>query len=255
MRSTLNLIHMEKKTSTWIFPTVKIFVNIGYYLTLLGLVIFLVVFSLKLTDVYRNVQRPGQTPAFVDVSTEWSVPQTNLGTKTLSERGAELLRQKETAVLRVPVRSTLGIASTAAGAIELLSVVLLFYLLKRIFDTMGVAAPFHPANVRRISLMGLLLIGQDLSNSASSLLIHKLAYPYIETAQLQVQRSINSGIAGSVDDAVEGFADGSHGRPLRAISVSSDDSVNGWFLGLILLALAQVYRRGIELQAENELTV
>ena len=28
-----------------------------------------------------------------------------------------------------------------------------------------------------------------------------------------------------------------------------------WLLGLILLALAQVYRRGIELQLENELTV
>ncbi|MCY7350337.1 MAG: hypothetical protein LH606_06685, partial [Cytophagaceae bacterium] len=61
---------MEKKTGTWIFPTVKFFITAGYYLTLLGLVIFLVVFSLKLIDVYRNVQRPDQTPAFVDVSTE-----------------------------------------------------------------------------------------------------------------------------------------------------------------------------------------
>ncbi|MCY7353319.1 MAG: DUF2975 domain-containing protein, partial [Cytophagaceae bacterium] len=89
----------------------------------------------------------------------------------------------------------------------------------------------------------------------SSVLIHKLAYPYIEAAQLQVQHSINTGIAGSVDDAVEGFADGYQGRPPREISISSDDFVSAWFLGLILLALAQVYRRGIELQAESELTV
>jgi hypothetical protein len=75
--------------------------------------------------------------------------------------------------------------------------------------------------------MGLLFLGQTLIELLLKLALWHESKPYFKQVQLDTSTHL------SVDVNLEG----------------------PWLLGLILLALAQVYRRGIELQLDNELTV
>ena len=75
--------------------------------------------------------------------------------------------------------------------------------------------------------MGMLMIAYSLIQSIFGHLIHWQARPYIE----EISPNLTS-------------------------PVTYNLSPNGmWLFGLVLLALAQVYRRGVEIQQENELTV
>lgn len=218
---------MEKHAATWVFPTVKVLANLMYYLVLIGLVVFAVMNSLKLLDLQTKRFQPGEEPAnYVSVPVAWGPA----SAKTVASTGKErvfLKPQKQTGQLQVPIRSTPGLLIVALGLVGLATAVWTFSLLRQIFRNVQTESPFHIDTARRIQQMGLLFVGQTLLEIVLKMALWSQTRPYFG----QIRQDYNN-------------------------FLSIDLNLTGpWLLGLILLALAQVYRRGIELQTESELTI
>lgn len=218
---------MEKHAATWVFPTVKVLANLMYYLVLIGLVVFAVMNSLKLLDLQTKRFQPGEEPAnYVSVPVAWGPA----SAKTVASTGKErvfLKPQKQTGQLQVPIRSTPGLLIVALGLVGLATAVWTFSLLRQIFRNVQTESPFHIDTARRIQQMGLLFVGQTLLEIVLKMALWSQTRPYFG----QIRQDYNN-------------------------FLSVDLNLTGpWLLGLILLALAQVYRRGIELQTESELTI
>ena len=225
---------MEKQSPVWVFPTVKWLVTVFYYFVLVVLVVFTLMCSLKLlgaqtgnfTVKNRNFSLGEEPPNYVSVPVAWG-PASATMLPSSGEPRVFLKPQKETGQLQVPIRSTPGILIIALGLVGLGTAVWTFFLLRQIFRTVQTQSPFHPDNARRINTMGLLFLGQTLTELALKMALWNQTRPFFQQIRLDYKNFL------SVDINLDG----------------------PWLLGLILLALAQVYRRGIELQAENELTV
>lgn len=227
---------MEKQKTPWVFPTVKILVSIAYYfvsfvcILVLGFGIFKVATSQFVND------SSDQSLTSAGVPVEWKTTERKVETKEPALTRVSLVQEKEKGILRIPIWSAAGGVYLGSQALGLVSAIALLYLLRKIFTTLNIASPFSPSNVRRISVMGLILIAQDLLEFITSFVIRPLIKPHV--AQLTAM---------------------SLARNFKGLDFNTFDiqlNIEGaWFLGLILLALAQVYRRGIELQAENELTI
>ena len=218
---------MEKHAATWVFPAVKVLANLMYYLVLIGLVVFAVMNSLKLLDLQTKRFQPGEEPAnYVSVPVAWGPA----SAKTVASTGKErvfLKPQKQTGQLQVPIRSTPGLLIVALGLVGLATTVWTFSLLRQIFRNVQTESPFHIDTARRIQQMGLLFVGQTLLEIVLKMALWSQTRPYFG----QIRQDYNN-------------------------FLSIDLNLTGpWLLGLILLALAQVYRRGIELQTESELTI
>ncbi len=218
---------MEKHAAIWVFPTVKVLANLMYYLVLIGLVVFAVMNSLKLLDLQTKRFQPGEEPAnYVSVPVAWGPA----SAKTVASTGKErvfLKPQKQTGQLQVPIRSTPGLLIVALGLVGLATTVWTFSLLRQIFRNVQTESPFHIDTARRIQQMGLLFVGQTLLEIVLKMALWSQTRPYFG----QIRQDYNN-------------------------FLSIDLNLTGpWLLGLILLALAQVYRRGIELQTESELTI
>lgn len=227
---------MEKQAGAWIFPTVKILVNIGYYFILVVAIVAIGFGGFKVATSRFLNESPDHSLASVGVPVEWKTSEQKAETKASVLTRVSLVQGKEKGILHLPIWSAAGTVYLAAQAVGLVALVALLSLLRKIFKNLNAVSPFNPANVRRISTMGLILIGLDLLGLGVELLLRPLARPF-------VAEIVAAGLTG----------------PFKEFSFNTIDlqaNVEGeWFLGLILLALAQVYRRGIELQAENELTV
>lgn len=218
---------MEKQSPTWVFPTVKVLVTGLFYFLSLILIVFTLMGSLKLLNLQTKTFSLGEEPAnYVSVPVAW-VP---ANAKTLPSSGEPrtyLKPEKQTGQLQVPARSTPGILILALGLVGITTGVWTFLLLRRIFRTVQTQSPFHPDNARRITLMGILFLSQTLIELLLKAVLWNQSVPYLH----QIRSDYNNYL--SLDIHLAG----------------------PWLLGLILLALAQVYRRGIELQTESELTV
>lgn len=205
----------------------KVMVTLLYYFTLVFLVVFTLMSSLKLLNLQTGTLTIGEEPPnYVSVPVAWGPTRA----KTLPSSGEPrvfLKPQKQTGQLQVPIRSTPGILIVALGSIGLATAVWTFLLLRQIFRTVRTESPFHSDNARRINTMGLLFVGQTLIELLLKMALWSQTRPYFQQVRLDYKEYL------SVDVNLDG----------------------PWLLGLILLALAQVYRRGIELQTENELTV
>lgn len=231
-----HLFRMEKQSGAWIFPTVRILVNIAYYFILVVAVVAIGFGTFKVATSRFVNESSDYSLTSVGVPVEWKTSEQKSETKAPVLTRVSLVQGKEKGILHLPIWSAAGSVYLVAQALDLVSVVLLLSVLRRIFRNLNAASPFNLANVRRISAMGVILIAQDLLGIGVALLLRPLAKPFV--TQLS-----DPGLA----------------RPLQNLDFNTFDlqpNIEGdWFLGLILLALAQVYRRGIELQAENELTV
>ena len=218
---------MKKQSSTWVFPTVKVLVSGLFYFLSLILIVFTLMGSLKLLNLQTKEFKLGEEPAnFVSVPVAW-VP---ANAKTLGSSGEPrifLKPEKQTGQLQVPARSTPGILILALGLVGIATSMWTFLLLRRIFRTVQTQSPFHPDNARRITLMGILFLSQTLVELLLKALLWNQSVPYLHQIRLDYDNYLSLDI----------------------------DLSGPWLLGLILLALAQVYRRGIELQTESELTV
>lgn len=224
---------MEKQKTPWVFPTVKILVNIAYYfvsficLLVLGFGIFKVAASRFVNE------SPDHSLTSLGLPVEWKTAERRAATKAPVLTRVSLVQEKEKGILHVPIWSAAGGVYLGAQAVGLVSAIVLLYLLRKIFTTLNITSPFSPSNVRRISAMGFILIGQDLLAFGAESVLRPLVKPYV--TQLSATRLLQN---------------------LTFNTLEIHLNIEGaWFLGLILLALAQVYRRGIELQTENELTV
>jgi hypothetical protein len=218
---------MDKQSPAWVFPTVKVLVTGLFYLLSLALVVFTLMGSLKLLNLQTRPFSLGEEPAnYVSVPIAWGPTDT----KTLPSSGEPrvfLKPEKQTGQLQVPIRSTPGILITVLSLVGIATSAWTFLLLRRIFRTVQTKSPFHPDNARRITTMGILFVGQTLVELFLKALLWNQSVPYLH----QIRSDYDNYLI--LDINLEG----------------------PWLLGLILLALAQVYRRGIELQTESELTV
>ena len=119
-----------------------------------------------------------------------------------------------------------GLAMAAGAAIiaGLAAAFVVLILLRRIFTTMMVGTPFLPENVRRIRWLGWIVIVAAV-----------------------VEQIIKVGLGLLVLDNVTSTG--------LDIDYRFDLNLATLFLGLIILALSEVFRHGMNLQAESDLTV
>lgn len=218
---------MEKQSGGWIFPTVKVLVNIAYYFLLIVFVLLLIKKSLGLLGLHNHEGASEGNVAYASVPVERSLPRTRLDIPAQQPAGYELHRLSEGGALYVPARSLVGLLDTAFRVIGLLAAVVVLFLLKKIFQNLTGNTPFHAENVRRLNWMGFLLIGQNVLAFALAAVMDRLT-----NASLATLRPANLGEF--------------------HLNLDFDST---WFLGLLILAIAQVYRRGTELQTEHDLTV
>ncbi|WP_161597177.1 DUF2975 domain-containing protein [Dyadobacter flavalbus] len=218
---------METKSPYWVFPAVKRLVTLFYYLVLAALVIFAAMSSLKLLNAQTGPFPLGEgQPNYVSVPVAWA-PQSDKTIVTAGEPRLFLTPQKQTGQLQVPIRSGPGLLMSILGLVGLAGALWMFFLLRRIFSSVQADSPFQPAIARRIAAMGFLFLGQTVVELLIKLALWQQTRPYFKQITIASQTSL------SVDIQLD----------------------SPWLLGLIMLALAQVYRRGIEMQLENELTV
>lgn len=218
---------MEKQSPTWIFPTARFVVNMVYYLMVLAAVIFTLISILRLLNMQPlTLTFEEQSPNYVSIPVDWA----KKGDATLwhqNDSSVSLNPDKRKGDLQVHIRSTIGLLHTFFQLMVLTGSVWFFGLLRRIFRHTHTDLPFHSRNARRISQMGLLIIAFSLLSGLYSFLIWMQAKPLIEAMSPEFYSGVTYGF--SINDL--------------------------WIYGLVLLALAQVYSRGVALQQESELTV
>ena len=119
-----------------------------------------------------------------------------------------------------------GLAIAAAATVIAGAAAALFalVLLRRIFDTMTIGTPFLPENATRIRWLGFIAIGVAV-----------------------VEQIIEIGLGLLVLDNVSSSG--------LDIDYHFDLNLGAVFVGLIVLALAEVFRHGTSLQADSDLTV
>jgi hypothetical protein len=218
---------METNSPYWAFTTVERLVTLFYYLMVAVLILFAAKSCLKLLNAQTDPLPLGQEqPNYVSVPVAWA-PASDKIIATTGQPTLLLTPQKQTGQLQVPSRSIPGLLMSLLGLVGLVTAAWMFFLLRQIFRSVQIQSPFQTAIARRITTMGLLFLGQTAVELLLKLALWQQIRPYFRHVRLATQASL------SVDIQLDG----------------------PWLLGLILLALAQVYQRGIELQLENELTV
>lgn len=124
--------------------------------------------------------------------------------------------------------------------IKVLFLTALFELLRRLFRNVERGDSFTPQSVRLVQIVGFLLIGFSLASELASSWFAWAAYDYFsQHAQIAVS-----------------------GTPVRLPAAGNhpwfDMSMFGhpvFFSGLLVLALAEVFRQGLALKRDNDLTV
>jgi len=106
----------------------------------------------------------------------------------------------------------------AAATVYVVGVLIIVGRLRKIFSTLTAGDPFHPENVARLRLIGLILASLELGR-------------YVVAA---LSRMLMSGEVRSVDT---GF------------------NPTAWFAVLVVFVLAEVFREGARLRREAELTI
>lgn len=113
-----------------------------------------------------------------------------------------------------------GIAIAAGLATAFVSLV----LLRRIFTTMTTGTPFLPENVTRIRALGFITIGVGIATGLAEIALGLLVLNNVTSTGIDINYSFKLNLA-----AV--------------------------FVGLVILALAEVFRYGTNLQSDSDLTV
>ena len=122
---------------------------------------------------------------------------------------------------------------------KMLFLTALFEVLRRLFRNVGRGDSFTPQSVRLVQIIGFLLIGFSIVAGLAGSLFASAAYDYFaQHTQIAVS-----------------------GTPVRLPAAGSHPSFSLMFSkpmlfsGLLVLALSEVFRQGLALQRENDLTV
>jgi hypothetical protein len=114
-------------------------------------------------------------------------------------------------------RRPLLLSDTLSAALYIVGVLVIVNRLRRIFGTLIAGDPFDPENVRRLRVIGIMLIALELSRYAGALIATWIA-PQVP-------------------------------------SHAGDFSLTAWFAVLVVFVLAEVFREGARLRREAELTI
>jgi len=124
-------------------------------------------------------------------------------------------------LLHVPYHSALGYFHAFTAVAYAASGFLIIWLLHRIFRSITLEAPFTVTAARRIRNISVVLIATGLLKGIEYIIFNVLAKEYFKDADIKLLTNTGGGI----------------------------------WLGLIILALSIVYRRGVEIYSENQLTI
>ncbi|HUZ11771.1 MAG TPA: DUF2975 domain-containing protein [Caulobacteraceae bacterium] len=138
-----------------------------------------------------------------------------------------LLVSFDTAILPAPIAAEVRVMGHGPGPVAalmlagaelyLIGVLVIVQRLRRVFGTMTAGDPFHPDNVRRLRVVGLVL------------------------ALLEIDRYL----FGAIDRFIL------HERPFAGDGVN----LTAWFAVLVVIVLAEVFREGARLRRDSELTI
>lgn len=123
--------------------------------------------------------------------------------------------------LLVPQHTALGYVHYLISLLQLGASLCIIWFLKKILGNISLKEPFTAQSARYIQMIGLALIFIDLVKIVQYILFSSMAKDYFEGSRLELVTNIGGNI----------------------------------WLGLIIIALAVVYRRGVEIYSENQLTI
>jgi len=105
--------------------------------------------------------------------------------------------------------------------VDVAGAIIIVERLRRIFLTLIIGDPFHPANVRRLQVIAMALAGLEIWRYLSAGMLHILA----------------------------------HGGAAVRLVHGGGVSLTAWFAVLAIMVLAEVFREGARLRGEAELTI
>ncbi len=203
------------KKNSFIFTAVEAFITVSYYGSLVGLVLFIVMLVLS-----RDWE-----PAIIGIPVNWSDTTVYTEVKQVLESGKPYhLVEKGDGQLYLTVPAVINMFFFDSK----IPVSILFYLgilrlVQKIFRSISLNTPFHPSNPKRLAGIGWLIIALYV-------------YNYLERHLLDWY--IDSHFIFSVGNL----------EPV----VQQEGNI---LYGVLLLVIGQVYKRGVELAQETELTV
>ena len=123
--------------------------------------------------------------------------------------------------IRGPWIGPLAAGTLVAADLYIVGALVIVGRLRRIFQTLVVGDPFHPANVRRLRVIGAALAGLELGRYAFAVIAHLIV----------------------------------HSLGLAKVDLGGGVNLNTWFSVLVIVVLAEVFREGARLRGEAELTI
>lgn len=203
------------------FDIVRVLVNVVYYVVAL---LALLVVILKTMAVVIGTQELTDTTRQLTVNFDVKAfpKKDTLPPKLIygSLKNAALEKKEDMYTLRTTSRSPLGIYSYVITLLGAIAVVTGMGWLRKIFQDSSLKEPFREINAVRIRNIGLLLIAADAVRLIGYYIFNRMTNPYFTPYFQQLM-----------------------------------DVGNSFWMGLLLLALAVVYRRGVEIYKENQLTI
>lgn len=203
------------------FDIVRVIVNIAYYVAALLALLVVILKSMALVMGTQDLTDPKRR-----LTTNFDVkafPKKDTVSDQLiygTVPTAALEKKQDMYTLHVTSRSPLGIFSFIMTLLGAIAVVAGMGWLRKIFADTTAKEPFRAVNATRIRNIGLLLIVSDLVRLLGYFIFGRMTTPYFA---LHFERLMEVG--------------------------------SGFWMGLLLLALAVVYRRGVEIYNENQLTI
>lgn len=229
-------------------PLAFIFLLGGIMSAILLLVRTVAAFDDNPVQLSLNTTTPNIFPALHDMQAGWSdgyngcpartAWQTKLAAATPFELAANsqapVLRYHEPSIAKRLMLLYLGASNDyQSNDYQSLAWMMFFavgsWLLWQLLLDVTLATPFTFANARRLRNLGLLVLGLDLMQELAYLVVRALVPPFL----------------------VPGLAE-----PLgHYVRLNTETTLPGWEVGLMLLVIAAVYQRGVELSREAELVI
>ncbi|MVT43536.1 DUF2975 domain-containing protein [Chitinophaga oryziterrae] len=203
------------------FTITSKFVGIIFYLVILTCVINVVIRTYRLFEGDANLAGTWhQDPLSFDVMSFGHLnPSTQFPYRYSEGKLAALRQPPDHYQLLVGHRSPIGYYDYFLSILLTGAVLYGMWELRSIFRSISIKEPFAASNARRIRNIGLLLIGVDIVKIINYIIFDFMANKYFSGAELLIQIG------------------------------------NGIWVGSLLLALSVVYRRGVEIYSDNQLTI
>lgn len=212
-----------------IFNITQAIVNIHFFLSVVSIFFIIILSLLKKTEIpQKDGKLLNLQGKYVSIKADWDIAKDykyKNGDKISPTYYLE--KNKEAGLLHIKADDKIAIFIIIHNLLTFALYIIIAYLLKEIFNSINPNKSFYIENANRIRNIGLcLLIGGVLN----------LLHGYF--------------LSGYVNQIIKDFGF----MKFQTINIIFYYQ-NSFFMGFLVLALSQVYKRGVELQEENELTV